>query len=368
MSPALSALVGAFRAEALTLSRARLFVALTVIQAVTFLFLVTLFGLTGSRAPTALVLHDHGPAARVFVKRLAAAHHSFALRPMDEKSAQARLRHGDLAAVITIPAGFSQTIASGGTATVQVAIDNVNTDMTDDIQRALPSAIDAFGTEHRFPGIRLHVAETDLLRHDTGFIPYLVVSGLVLDAFVISGILGGVTTAREFESGMVRLLAVAPVSAIFPLAGRALAAMAVSALALIVPAALVIFGYGIPPQHPWEMAAGLVLSLAAFSGFGAAAGAVLKRTMPTVTLIFGLSLPLYIGSGALEPQRFDGYGTWVLAHFSPVYSAIGIEEQAFHGLQVTPESTTLNFVTLCCWTLALVVMAGVALRRQAGKR
>ncbi len=71
MNALLSVLVGSFRAELLHLLRARLFVALTIIQAVTFLFLVSLFGLTGSRAPTALVTEDRGPYAKAFITQLA---------------------------------------------------------------------------------------------------------------------------------------------------------------------------------------------------------------------------------------------------------------------------------------------------------
>jgi ABC-2 type transport system permease protein len=173
-----SVLAGSFRAELLHLLRARLFVALTIIQAVTFLFLVSLFGLTGSRAPTALVTQDNGPYAQEFIAQLATTYHSFDLRPMDASAALAALHRGSLVAIITIPKNFSSALANGQGVTLQVAVDNVNTDMTDDIQRALPSAIVVFGKQHRFPGSRVQETEVDLIAHDTGFIPSLVVSAL----------------------------------------------------------------------------------------------------------------------------------------------------------------------------------------------
>jgi hypothetical protein len=77
MNALLTTLLGGFQAEVTHLSRSRLFVALTVIQAVTFLFLVSLFGLTGSRAPTAIISEDQGSYARAFIAQLASAHHSF---------------------------------------------------------------------------------------------------------------------------------------------------------------------------------------------------------------------------------------------------------------------------------------------------
>ncbi len=92
-----------------------------------------------------------------------------------------------------------------GAQVITVNIDNINTDMTEDIQRALPSAIAAFGHDTQSPDIRVQVREHDLIPHDTGFIPYLVVSALVLATLVIAGILAAMVVAREFESGTASL-------------------------------------------------------------------------------------------------------------------------------------------------------------------
>jgi ABC-2 type transport system permease protein len=362
MKALFSVLQGSFRAELIQLLRARLFVALTIIQAVTFLVLVSLFGLTGSRAPTAITTSDHGAFARAFMAQLAAAHHSFDLRPMDEASALAALHRGSLVAIITLPSDFSDAIAQGQEVSLEVAVDNVNTDMTDDIQRALPSAIVAFGRQLRLPGIRVHVREVDLLDHDTGFVPYLVVSGLALDAFVITSILSAMAVAREFETRTIKLLAVAPVHPLLSLVGRMLATDTIASIAMVFPVTLAVFGYGVSPLHPLEMVGVMLLCVAIFGCIGVALGAVLRRTLPVVSLVFGLGFPLYLCSGSLEPQRFDGNLIWVLAHLSPVYYAVGILEQAFHGLQVTPEPLWVNFTVLFVWSVLMLLVAGILLR------
>ena len=362
MKALLSVLWGSFQAELLQLIRARLFVALTVVQAVTFLFLVSLFGLTGSRAPTALITEDQGPYARAFITQLAAAHHSFDLRSMDEASAEAALNTGGLVAIITIPKDFSYAIAHGQEITLQVQVDNVNTDMTDDIQRALPSAIVAFGRQLRLPGIRVQMTEVDLIDHDTGFIPYLVVSGLALDAFMIASILSAMAVAREFETGTVKLLAVAPLHPLLSILGRVLATDTVASLAMVFPVALALFGYHISPLHPLEMVGVMLLCIVLFGCIGVALGVLLRRTLPVVSLVFGLGFPLYLCSGSLEPQRFDGNLIWAGAHLSPVYYAVGILEQAFHGLQVTPEPLWVNFTALLGWGVLTLLLAGILLR------
>jgi ABC-type transport system involved in multi-copper enzyme maturation permease subunit len=360
----LAAILGGARAEAIQLKRSHLLLVLTLVQAVTFLLLVSLFGLTGSMAPTALVDADQGAYARMFVADLAAAHHSFALHPMSQAAAVAALQREALVAIITIPAGFSTDIAQGREVALEVTVDNVNTDMTDDIRRALPAAIVAFGRDAHLPGIRIQAAEHDLIDHDTGYIAYLVVSALALDAFLIAGILGAMAVAREFESGMVRMLAVAPVHPLASLAGRVLTTDAVAALAMLVTTALVIGVYGLVPIHPLELLAVLLVCIIIFGCVGVALGAWLKRTLPVASLVLGLSLPFYIGSGAMEPLRFDGNRIWIIGHLSPVYYAVGVIQNAFYGLQVTPESILVDFLVLAAWAIAMLLLAGMLLRRR----
>jgi ABC-2 type transport system permease protein len=355
----------AARAEWRFLRHSPLFVALAVTQAVTLILLVSLFGISGAMAPTALINNDGGPYADLFIQKLDAAHHSFALRKMDRKSAWKALRQGHIVAIITIPAGFSYAIENRrGSQVVHVDIDNINTDMTEDIKRALPSAIGAFGRAIKAPDIRVVTAEHDLLPYDTGFIPYLAVSALVLAALVIAGILSGTVVAREFETGTVRLLALAPISVLVPLIGRVLATMVVSILSVGVSAVVVVYCFGITPLYPWHLVAVLLFSIVIFSCLGVALGAAVRRTLPVTTLVFGLALPMYLVSSSYEPQRFDGPLVWAVAHLSPMYYAVGIAEHAVHGLIVNPESIPFSYVILIGWAAAAMYLAWRSTQRM----
>lgn len=362
--PAARAFWGAARAEAVQLARSKFLVALAVAQAVTFLVLVSLFGITGARAPTAFVDQDHTGYSLMFLSFLKSAHHSFDLRPMDEATAMREVEHGNLVAVIIVPHGFSDALTHRSNTTVKVIVDNINTDMTEDIQRALPSAIVTFGRKMRLPGVHLRVAETDLIPHDTDFIPYLVVSALISASFIISGILAAAAAAREYETGTGKLLKLAPVHQMVPLLGRVFASGVVSLSALLITAALAVYGYGISPLHPLEMAFTLVVCTVIFSCAGMALGIAMRRTLPVASVIFGMSLPLFLVSGSYEPERFDGNLIWAIAHCSPVYYAVGIMEHAALGLQVTPEPVVVNFMVLLCWAALALLAAAHCLKRE----
>jgi ABC-type multidrug transport system permease subunit len=364
MKQIFTALLGTYRAEMIQMIRSPLLVILAVIQAITFLLLVSLFGLTGSMAPTALINNDNGVYSKILIKNLEGAHHSFRLEPMSSPQAQKLLNQGRLVAIITIPQGFSQSISYGQTIPITVAVDNIDADMTDDIQRALPSAIVSFGDHMNFPGIRVHVDEEDILRTDTNFIPYLIVSALVLDAFVVAGILSAIAVAREFESGTFKQLSLTPIHPLIPFIGRVLATDTIAFLGMIISAGIVIFGYKVVPLHPLEMFGALVICVIIFGCVGALVGVVLKKTLPVASLIFGLALPLYIDSGSLEPERFDGNIIWGFAHLSPIYYAVGVLENAFHGFHVTPESITADFLLLMVWAIVMIFITGILIRRQ----
>ena len=81
---------------------------------------------------------------------------------------------------------------------------------------------------------------------------------LVLDALIIAWILAGVAVVREFESGTIALTAISPVHPFIPLLGRLLASSSVALLALLLAVGVVIFGYGVRPRYPLEMAAVLL--------------------------------------------------------------------------------------------------------------
>ena len=352
----------AHRLELAHLLRSRLFLATVLLQAVTFLVLVSLFGLVGSRAPTAIVDHDHTGLSQRFTAALAGAHHSFDLRPMSAAEATQRLREGSIVAAVDIPAGFERTVVDAGTAQVTLSVDNVDVDLTDDVQRALPSAISAFGHDLRIPALRIGVVERDAVDHDTGYIPYLVVSALALDALIVAALLAATSVAREWERRTVRVWSASPAPAGAVLAGKLVSCGVVAAVAMTVTTLVVVLGYHVAAGAPLEVVVAQLGCIVTFLCVGAWLGAALRRTLAVAPLLFGLAMPLYFDSGALEPARFDGNAIWALAHLSPLYYAVGILQHAFHGLRVTPEPVVVDMLALLGFALAGVLATRRVLR------
>src|SRR6185312_8887812 len=121
-------------------------------------------------------------------------------------------------------------------------------------------------------------------------------------------------------------------------------------------------GFRVVPSSPLATAAALGACAVIFTCVGAWLGALLRRTLAAVPLLFALGLLLYVDSGALEPTRFDGETIWAIAHLSPAYYAVGVLEWAFHGLRVTPEAVGVDLLVLAALAIGSIALT---LRRSA---
>src|SRR5579875_3234839 len=153
----------------------RAFSIISVFLPVNFLILFSLFAISGGQAPTAVVMLDQGTYAQQFYHAMATAH-SFQLQTTSAQQAQNLIESGRIVAVITIPADFDTNIRLNQPVQVGVEINNLNTDFTDDIRRAVPLSITSFYAK-AFPHVVSVVPhEQDWYSQDTGYIPYLTVS------------------------------------------------------------------------------------------------------------------------------------------------------------------------------------------------
>ena len=331
---------------------------------VNFLILLSLFALSGGLAPTAVVMNDTGPLAQQFYDAMAHAH-SFRLRQSSAAEAQALIQTGKIVAVITVPADFDARLQANQPVALDVQINNLNTDFTNDIRRAVPLSISSFYAK-AFPNVvTVTAAEHDLWPQDTDYIPYLTVSILVV-ALMIGGLLqAGTAAAREWELGTIKELLLSPASRWAIALGKMLGALILALLSTAVVLVVLIALVGVWPLHWAEVIGFTLLTLVIFIAAGTLLGTLIKQRQGFTALAMATSLPLFFLSGAFGPLAFFHVPLIeFLAKIFPVYYAIVLQQHAFHGFDLNTLGVGLNVLVLGGYALGLVALTALALRRS----
>jgi ABC-type multidrug transport system permease subunit len=341
----------------------RVFVILGVFLPVNFLVLFSLFVISGGQAPTAVVMNDTGPYAQQFYQAMAGAH-SFRLQKANADEATSLIETGRIVAVVTLPANFDTQIQKNQPVTVDVRINNLNTDFTNDIRRAVPLSITSFYAK-AFPNVVTIVPqENDQYQQDTDYIPYLTVSILVI-ALVVGGLLqSGTSAAREWENATMKELLLSPASRWAVVTGKMLGALAMSLASVVIVLAVLIFIIGVHPLH-WGAVIGFtLLTLAIFIALGTLLGTLLKQRQAFTGLAFGTAIPLFFISGAFGPISFNVPVVQWIAQIFPVYYAIVLQQYAFHGFALNTYGVAANTLILCGFALGLILLSALVLRRS----
>jgi ABC-2 type transport system permease protein len=341
----------------------RVFTFISIFVPVNVLILLSLFVVSGGLAPTAVVMNDTGPYAQQFYNAMSHAH-SFRLQTASASEAQNLITTGKIVAVVTIPADFDARIRQNQPVQVGVQINNLNTDFTNDIRRAIPLSITSFYAK-AFPSlVDITPHEIDLQPQDTDYIPYLTVSILVI-GLTLSGILqSGTSSAREYERETIKELLLSPASRWAIIAGKILGAFAMSIAAMIVVLLVLIVIIGVWPVHWGEVIGYTLLTMLLFIALGMLLGTLIKDRQPVIALSFGVTIPLFLLSGAFGPISFTTPAVQVIAKIFPVYYAIVLQQHAFHNFMLNTYGITTNVLILGAYALGLVIIAALVLRRS----
>ncbi|HEV2583120.1 MAG TPA: ABC transporter permease [Ktedonobacteraceae bacterium] len=341
----------------------RVFTIISIFVPVNILILLSLFVVSGGQAPTAVVMNDSGPYAQQFYNAMSHAH-SFVLQTASASDAQNLITTGKIVAVVTIPADFDARIRQNQPVQVGVQINNLNTDFTNDIRRAIPLSITSFYAK-AFPSlVNITPSESDLQPQDTDYIPYLTVSILVI-GLMLGGLLqSGTSTAREYENETIKELLLSPASRWAVIVGKMLGAFVMSISAVIVVLLVLIVIIGVRPDHWGEVVGFTLLAMLLFIALGAVLGTLIKNRQPVIALSFGVSIPLFMLSGAFGPISFTTPAIQVVAQIFPIYYAIVLQQHAFHNFILNTYGLAANVLILGAYALGLVLIAAFVLRRS----
>jgi ABC-2 type transport system permease protein len=307
---------------------------MSMVQAVTlplnYLVMMVLFVLAGGAQPTAVVMLDHGSYAREFVAAMEQSR-TYKIEFMTQAQADAAMQAGTLVTEVTIPAGFDQAVTRHQPMTVPVMFNNLNQDLYDDGTRGMRLALASFYAKASPGQVPVTVAEHDEYPSDTGYIPFLALSVVVIAVMVAGLLQAGNATAREYEANTVKGLLLAPVRPWQILAGRMLGAYLLSLPALAVVLAVVALGVGDLPVSPWLAFAVALLTLAVFVPAGVLLGTVTRDRQLVAIFTRGLPVPLFFLSGVFAPLSYQTRAVQDIGQLMPVHWAIVLTQWAFKG-------------------------------------
>ncbi len=340
-----------------------LYTLISIILPLNVLLLMSLLVISGGLAPTAVVMNDHGPLAQQFYEAMEGAH-SFVVQQATSEQANALIQEGRIVALVTIPADFDRRIRENQPVQVGVTVNNLNTDFTNDIRRALPLSITSFYAKAYPSVVTITPQEIDAYPQDLGYIPYLAIPILVTGLMVGGMVQAGTAAAVEWERETVKELLLSPASRVAILLGKMLAAFLVglggAAIVLVVLIALM----GVWPVHWGELIGFTLLILALFTAWGTLLGAWLKRRTPLATLAIGLCVPLFFLSGPFGPISFFAPLEQLIARVFPVYYAFVELQHAFHDFSLNTSGIGINLLILVAYALGGLLLAVVVLRRS----
>lgn len=345
----------------------RVFTLVGILLSANIFVLISLFVLGGGLAPTAVVMQENGPYARQLYAAMSNAH-SFRLQQTSAAEANRLLQTGNVVAVVTIPPDFDTRLSRNQRVTIDVQINNLNTDFTNDIRRAVPLSITSFYAQ-AFPRVVTIVPrEQDLYPQDTGYLAYLSVSILVI-ALMTGGIVtAGTGAAREWEVGTMKELMLSPPPRWAILVGKLLGAFLVSTASAIVVLAVLIGIIGVSPVHWFEVIGYTLLTLLIFTALGVLIGTLVKQRQLATSLSVWVSMPLFFISGAFGPISLDAPAIQFIARIFPVYYAIVLQHRGFHNFTLNTLGAGANAMILIAYALGIIVLAAVVLRRSTVAR
>jgi ABC-2 type transport system permease protein len=309
-------------------------IAATILPPLAFLLVNALGAAAVGRNPVALVTLDKGIKGQQMAQII---HNADVFRITDATPAQAQalLNNVDVAAIITIPPDFTQRANAHLNAPINVVVNNLNLDFTNDIRRSVPDAITQFyQAQGNSSPIKVTMQETNLRHRDVELFQYNVLPTILL-LLMISGLInGGLSTAREWESRTVKELLLSPVSRGAIITGKVLAGFVVTfllgTLVLLLGNAL---GWTQPVGVYWLSTLLTIALVSLFSaGLGVAIGAALRRVQVVIAVSINVAIYLFFLAGGIGVLAFEP--TWLqsIAAFVPLtYGRHALEQAIFYS-------------------------------------
>ncbi len=338
-------------------------IAATFVPPIGFLLVGALGAAAVGRSPVALVNLDAGAKGA----QMAQIFHSadvFRITDTNPRQAQSMLKNIDVVAIITIPADFTQRVEAHQAVPIDVTVNNLNLDFTNDIRRSVPDAITQFyQAQGSSTPIKITMHEEDLRSRDVELFQYSVIPTIAL-LLTISGLVnGGLATAREWETRTVKELLLSPAARGAIIAGKVLAGFTVTfCLGILV----LLLSYALDwtqPEGIYWLSTFLTVALISLfsSGLGVAIGAALQKIQAVIGISVNLALYLYFLAGGIGVLAFEPEWLQNIAAFVPLtYGRHALEMAIFYS---SSDRFALDMTVLALSALAAVALGVFSIHR-----
>jgi ABC-2 type transport system permease protein len=337
--------------------------AATIVPPLAFLLIEALGAAAVGRSPVALVVQDTGAQGAQIAHSIENAN-VFRIRTTDAAGAQVLLHNLDVVAVITIPADFTQQVRAHAPAPIDVTVNNLNLDFTNDIRRAVPDTITQYyQAQGDASPIKVSLREQDLRQRDVELFQYDVLPTIGLLLMIGGLVNGGLATAREWESRTVKELLLAPAARWPIITGKVMAGfVATYCLGLLVVGLAYAIGWVRPVGIYWASTL-LVMALVALmsSGLGVAIGALIQRIQPVIAVAVNVALYFFFLAGGISVLAFEPVWLQNIATVVPLtYGNHALQMAVFYS---SADQLGRDVTVLALSAVAAVALGVVALRR-----
>ncbi|WP_179410168.1 ABC transporter permease [Microbacterium esteraromaticum] len=355
--------------------RAPLFASISILVPVAFTFLYAIVIHVSTTATIAVADEDDSFRSHQFVQVMEDMRNDdgqyYEILTTDPERAREMYSSGEVGAVLTIPDGFDDDLASGLAPQVELALFNINSDGTKNQHLRLEQALRTFNAEVvPASSPRLQIVETTAMEDDIPITIYLG-SALILFAALYSGIVNaGVSLTREWEERTAKALILSPAGPGALVAGKWLASLVLSLVTIGCAAVGIGWVLGFPLGRLGPLA---LVSVIVIWAYGAALGTLLavtlRRSLPLIPIAVILAVGHFLVSGYESYIRGFAHGgiaevLWRSTEWIPLHHLFDAVRFEAAGLS-QPPGLAWGLVSSMLIATALAAFAIVRLTRTA---
>jgi ABC-2 type transport system permease protein len=351
--------------------RAPLFALISVLVPVAFTLLYAIVIHVSTTSTIAVADEDQSSTSRELIRVMAAMHtddgHYYEIRTTDAPRARDMYASGDVGALLTIPPGFGDAVASNNEPLVTLHLVNINADGTKNQHIRLEEALREFApAQPSESGPRLRITEHSVLDRDIPITVYLGSALMVFGALYAGIVNAGVAVAREWEDRTAKSLVLSPAGPRALVTGKWLSSLSTSLLTVTVAIGGIAWVLDYPVQRLGALS---LLALAVVWLYGAALGTLLgvtlRKSLPLIPIAVILAVGHFLVCGYESYIRGFAHGgavepLWQWTHWIPLsrlFDAVRFEvaqltqPSGLVGALATSLAVALLLAGLASWRL-----------------